>query len=134
MSDKNKIEVESLDNIKQQERISIICEELITMKPKRQIIEEYSKKWNCHRNTIRAIINESIVWLATASKISRDEMRSLNAERLEELFGEASGLRDKIRIIDMLNKSYGVYESNVNISGKENTEFTFSFGSDGDKN
>ena len=40
----NTIEVEPLDKIKQRERLSILADELIKMKPKRMIIEEYSKK------------------------------------------------------------------------------------------
>ena len=130
----NTIEVQPLDKITNEERIAIIVEELIKMKSKRKIIEEYSKKWQCSPNTIRAIINESIVWLATASKVTREEMRTLNSERLDDLFEDAD-LRNKLKIIDLLNKAHGVYETNVNIGGKDNTEFTFSFGSDnGDQN
>lgn len=115
MTKENTIEVSPLDKIKQQERIAIISEELIKMKPKRKIIEEYSQKWECSPDTIRAIINETVVWLATASKVSREEMRSLNSERLDELFGDATSLKDKIRIIDLLNKTFGVYTQVVDI-------------------
>ena len=130
----NMIDIEPLDKIKQEERLSIIAEELIKMKSKRKIIEEYSEKWQCAPSTIRAIINESIVWLSTTVKTTREEMRALNSERLDELFEDAD-LRYKLKIIDLLNKAHGVYETNVNIGGKDNTEFTFSFGdNNGDQN
>lgn len=114
-SKENQIEVEPLDKIKQEERLSIIAEELIKMKSKRKIIEEYSVKWQCSPSTIRALINESIVWLSTTVKVSREEIRSLNSERLEELFEDAT-LRDKLKIIDLLNKSHGVYDTNIVVS------------------
>ena len=131
---KNTIEVDSLDNIRQEERLSILAEELIKMRSKRKIIEDYSVKWNCSPSTIRALINEAIVWLSTTVKVSREEMRALNSERLEDLFEDAD-LRYKLKIIDLLNKAHGVYETNVNIGGRDNTEFTFSFGNNnGDQN
>lgn len=110
----NQIEVEPLDKIKQEERLSIIAEELIKMKSKRKIIEEYSVKWQCSPSTIRALINESIVWLSTTVKVSREEIRALNSERLEELFEDAT-LRDKLKIIDLLNKTHNVYTQVVDV-------------------
>lgn len=133
--EENKIECGSLDEVRQSERIAILADELIKMRSKRKIIEEYSAKWNCSPSTIRALINETIVWLSTAAKVTREEMRALNSERLDDLFEDAD-LRYKLKIIDLLNKAHGVYETNVNLGGKENTEFTFSFGEsdNGDKN
>lgn len=133
--EENKIECGSLDEVRQSERIAILADELIKMRSKRKIIEEYSVKWNCSPSTIRALINETIVWLSTAAKVTREEMRALNSERLDDLFEDAD-LRYKLKIIDLLNKAHGVYETNVNLGGKENTEFTFSFGEsdNGDKN
>lgn len=115
----NSIEVDPLDKIKQEERLSILAEELIKMKSKRKIIEEYSQKWNCSPATIRALINETIVWLSTTVKISREEMRALNSERLDDLFEDAT-LKEKLRIIDLLNKTHNVYTQVVDVqSDKE---------------
>lgn len=117
-SKENQIEVCPLDKIKQEERLSIIAEELIKMKSKRKIIEEYSEKWQCAPSTIRALINESIVWLATSVKVTREEMRTLNSERLDDLFEDAD-LKGKLKIIDLLNKSHGVYDNNIVVTTKE---------------
>lgn len=119
MNRDNMIEVEPLDKIKQEERIAIISNELITMKSKKMIMDEYSVKWNCSPTTVRAIINEAIVWLSTQGKVTREEMRILNSERLDTLFGEARSVKDKLKIIDLLNKAHGVYETNLNIGNKE---------------
>lgn len=115
----NSIEVDPLDKIKQEERLSILADELIKMKSKRKIIEEYSQKWNCAPATVRALINETIVWLSTTVKISREEMRTLNSERLDDLFEDAT-LKEKLRIIDLLNKTHNVYTQVVDVqSDKE---------------
>lgn len=110
----NTIEVQPLDQIKQEERLSILAEELIKMKSKRKIIEEYVDKWQCSPATVRALINEAIVWLSTTVKVTREEMRALNSERLDDLFEDAS-LKDKLKIIDILNKTHNVYTQVVDI-------------------
>lgn len=117
MKNENVIEVEPLDKIKQEERLSILADELIKMKSKRNIIEEYSQKWQCQPSTIRALINEAIVWLATVEKSSREEIRVLNSERLDELFADAE-LKDKLKIIDLLNKTNNVYTQTVDLNNK----------------
>lgn len=117
MKNENVIEVEPLDKIKQEERLSILADELIKMKSKRSIIEEYSQKWQCQPATIRALINEAIVWLATVEKSSREEIRVLNSERLDELFADAE-LKDKLKIIDLLNKTNNVYTQTVDLNNK----------------
>ena len=111
--------MDPLDKITQEERLSILAEELIKMKSKRKIIEEYSQRWNCAPATVRALINETIVWLSTTVKVSREEMRALNSERLDDLFEDAT-LKEKLRIIDLLNKTHNVYTQVVDVqSDKE---------------
>lgn len=117
MKNENVVEVEPLDKIKQEERLAILADELIKMKSKRSIIEEYSQKWQCQPATIRALINEAIVWLSTVEKSSREEIRVLNSERLDELFADAE-LRDKLKIIDLLNKTNNVYTQTVDLNNK----------------
>lgn len=116
-SQNNTIEVEPLDKIKQRERLSILADELIKMKPKRMIIEEYSKKWECSPTTIRTLIKEAIVYLSTEMKIEREDLRTLNSERLDELFGDPkASVRDKIKIIDTMNKLQNLYDNNVKVA------------------
>lgn len=117
MKNENVIEVEPLDKIKQEERLAILADELIKMKSKRSIIEEYSQKWQCQPATVRALINEAIVWLSTVEKSSREEIRVLNSERLDELFADAE-LKDKLKIIDLLNKTNNVYTQTVDLNNK----------------
>lgn len=113
----NTIEVMTLNDIKNEERLYALSQELISMKSKKQIIDEYSKKWSCSPNTIRTLIKEAIVWLSTEMKVERDDMRMLNSERLEDLFTrEDATVRDKIKIIDILNKTHNIYSTDVNVA------------------
>ena len=118
-----------LDNIRQQERIEIIASELVKMKSKSKIANEYMKKWGCSRPTINTIITEAMLWMVEVDKTDREQMRTLNANRLDYLFDEARSVRDKSKLIDILNKMYGLYEQNINFGG-EDTSITFSFGGD----
>lgn len=116
----NTVEVSNLDDIRHKERLAIISEELINMKPKKKIIEEYSKKWNCLPHTVRTLIKETIVWLSTEAHIEREEMRVLNSERLENLFDtKGATVKDKIKIIDILNKTHNIYSTDVNVAVKD---------------
>lgn len=111
------VEVEPLDKIKQRERLSILANELIKMKPRRKIIEEYSKEWECSPTTIRTLLSETIVWLSTEMKIEREDLRTLNSERLDELFGDPNAsVRDRIKIIDTMNKLQNLYDNNVKVA------------------
>ena len=108
-----------LDNIRQQERVEIIAMELLSMKSKVKIQKEYMSKWGCSRPTINAIIDEAMCWILEVDNTDREQIRALNANRIDYLFDEAKGVRDKTKLIDLLNKMYGIYETNVTINSDE---------------
>lgn len=108
-----------LNNIKQQERLEIIANELISCKSKKRIIEEYTEKWQCCSITVKRIIDETIAWMAETAKMSANEYRVLNSERLDTMLDEADKVGDKIKIIDMLNRTNNVYDTNVKVSTNE---------------
>lgn len=109
----------TLNDIKNQERLDIIASELVSCKSKRQIVKEYSEKWQCAPTTIQAIIRDTIAWMASTSKTTADEYRVLNTERLDSLLDEADRVGDKIKILDLINKTNNVYETKVQIGNKE---------------
>lgn len=117
----SKYDSSPLDNICQQERIEIIAEELISMKSKAKIQREYMEKWQCSRPTINTLIEEAMFWILDQDKSDREKMRALNSNRLDYLFDEAKSVKDKTKLIDILNKIHGLYETNVNISAEDNT-------------
>ena len=108
-----------LNHIKQQQRLDIIAQELISCKSKKKIIEEYSEKWQVCPRTIKIIIDETIAWMAESAKMSANEYRVLNSERLDTMLDEADRVSDKIKIIDMLNRTNNVYDTNVKVSTNE---------------
>ena len=108
-----------LNHIKQQERLEIIANELISCKSKKKIIEEYTEKWQCCSITVKRIIDETIAWMAETAKMSANEYRVLNSERLDTMLDEADRVSDKIKIIDMLNRTNNVYDTNVKVSTNE---------------
>lgn len=112
-------DIHPLDYVKQEERMHIIAQELISCKSKKKIMEEYAAKWQVCERTIKRIIDETIVWMASSAKLSANEYRVLNSERLDNMFDEAEGVRDKVKIIDMLNKTNNVYDTNVKVSTNE---------------
>lgn len=112
-------DIHPLDYVKQEQRMQIIAQELISCKSKKRIIEEYTEKWQCCPITVKRIIDETIVWMASSAKLSANEYRVLNSERLDGLLDEAEGVRDKVKIIDMLNRTNNVYDTNVKVSTNE---------------
>ena len=117
VSKPNTIEVMSLDDIKHEERLVALSKELIKMKSKQQIIEQYSRRWDCSPSTIRTLIKETIVWLSTEMRVDREDMRTLNSERLDHLFCDPNAsVRDRIKIIDLLNKTNNLYDNNVKVA------------------
>ena len=108
-----------LNHIKQQQRLDIIAQELISCKSKKKIMEEYSEKWQVCPRTIKRIIEETNAWMAESAKMSANEYRVLNSERLDTMLDEADRVSDKIKIIDMLNRTNNVYDTNVKVSTNE---------------
>ena len=57
--------------------------------------------------------------MAETAKMSANEYRVLNSERLDTMLDEADKVGDKIKIIDMLNRTNNVYDTNVKVSTNE---------------
>lgn len=111
--------LEPLNELRQQERMDIIASELVSCKSKKAIIAEYAQLWKCKPATIKRLIDETIVWMAQSAKLSANEYRVLNSERLESMFDETQRVSDKIKIVDMLNRTNNVYDTNVKVTTNE---------------
>lgn len=112
-------ELNPLNELRQQERMDIIASELVSCKPKKAIIAEYTEKWKCKPATIKRLIDETILWMASSAKLTANEYRVLNSERLDSMFGDAEDVKDKIKIVDMLNRTNNVYDTNVKVTTNE---------------
>jgi hypothetical protein len=124
--DETGVDTSPLDNLVQNERIRIIIDELVAGKSKHNVIMEYSKKWNCKPSTIKAIMNEAIVYLHhMQSGNTIEELRSEQVAKLEELYATAT-TAEKLKIIDLVSTTLGLYDTNLNV--KTNEEIKISLG------
>ena len=115
-SKNNTIEVEPLDKIKQEARIQRVAEMRISGYSKRQVIDILSEEWQCNKTTISTIVKETIVYLHQENEIDREHLRSLNLARLDNIFGEAKSIKDKLKTIDLINKTGCLYDNNVKVA------------------
>lgn len=111
----NRITIEPLDNIRQEKRIQIISDLLISGHSKRQIVDQLTNEWQCSRKTIETLIKETLVYLHEENQIDREQLRTLNLCRLDDIFGDAQTVKEKLATIDMINKTSQLYDNTLNV-------------------
>ena len=111
----NRITIEPLDEIRQEKRIQIISDLLISGHSKRQIIDQLTNEWKCSRKTVETLIKETLVYLHEENQIDREQLRTLNLCRLDDIFGDAQTIKDKLATIDMINKTSQLYDNTLNV-------------------
>lgn len=111
----NRITIEPLDEIRQEKRIQIISDLLISGHSKRQIIDQLTNEWQCSRKTVETLIKETLVYLHEENQIDREQLRTLNLCRLDDIFGDAQTIKDKLATIDMINKTSQLYDNTLNV-------------------
>lgn len=116
----NRITIEPLDNIRQEKRIQIIADLLISGHSKRQIIDQLTEEWQCSRKTVETLIKETLVYLHEENQIDREQLRTLNLCRLDDIFGDAQTVKEKLATIDMINKTSQLYDNTLNVKMDDN--------------
>ena len=111
----NRITIEPLDEIRQEKRIQIIADLLISGHSKRQIVDQLTNEWKCSRKTVETLIKETLVYLHEENQIDREQLRTLNLCRLDDIFGDAQTIKDKLATIDMINKTSQLYDNTLNV-------------------
>ena len=111
----NRITIEPLDNIRQEKRIQIIADLLISGHSKRQIVDQLTEEWQCSRRTVETLIKETLVYLHEENQIDREQLRTLNLCRLDDIFGDAQTVKEKLATIDMINKTSQLYDNTLNV-------------------
>ena len=111
----NRITIEPLDNIRQEKRIQIISDLLISGHSKRQIIDQLTEEWQCSRRTVETLIKETLVYLHEENQLDREQLRTLNLCRLDDIFGDAQTVKEKLATIDMINKTSQLYDNTLNV-------------------
>lgn len=116
----NRITIEPLDNIRQEKRIQIIADLLISGHSKRQIVDQLTEEWKCSRKTVETLIKETLVYLHEENQIDREQLRTLNLCRLDDIFGDAQTVKEKLATIDMINKTSQLYDNTLNVKMDDN--------------
>ena len=111
----NRITIEPLDNIRQEKRIQIISDLLISGHSKRQIVDQLTEEWKCSRRTVETLIKETLVYLHEENQLDREQLRTLNLCRLDDIFGSAQTVKEKLATIDMINKTSQLYDNTLNV-------------------
>ena len=111
----NRITIEPLDEIRQEKRIQIIADLLISGHSKRQIVDQLTEEWKCSRRTVETLIKETLVYLHEENRIDREQLRTLNLCRLDDIFGSAQTVKEKLATIDMINKTSQLYDNTLNV-------------------
>ena len=111
----NRITIEPLDNIRQEKRIQIISDLLISGHSKRQIVDQLTEEWQCSRKTVETLIKETLVYLHEENQLDREQLRTLNLCRLDDIFGDAQTVKEKLATIDMINKTSQLYDNTLNV-------------------
>ena len=111
----NRIIIEPLDNIRQEKRIQIIADLLISGHSKRQIVDQLTEEWQCSTRTVETLIKETLVYLHEENQIDREQLRTLNLCRLDDIFGDAQTVKEKLATIDMINKTSQLYDNTLNV-------------------
>lgn len=116
----NRIIIEPLDEIRQEKRIQIISDLLISGHSKRQIVDQLTEEWKCSRKTVETLIKETLVYLHEENQIDREQLRTLNLCRLDDIFGDAQTVKEKLATIDMINKTSQLYDNTLNVKMDDN--------------
>lgn len=116
----NRITIEPLDNIRQEKRIQIIADLLISGHSKRQIVDQLTEEWKCSRKTVETLIKETLVYLHEENQLDREQLRTLNLCRLDDIFGGAQTVKEKLATIDMINKTSQLYDNTLNVKMDDN--------------
>lgn len=114
----------SLDQVTQEARIQKVIDLLCEGKSRTWIRDHLTEIWQVSKVTSNTLIDQALIYMSEHTGITADQVKKLNYNRLENIIGESETVSDKCRVIDLENKMYGVYETNVNINTKD-TNFTF---------
>lgn len=127
-TEKNSISIEPTNQLVQQERMRLITNELVSGKSKRWIVQNFSEIWGVDPKTVETTYKETVVRLSEDNKIDKEQIKVINNLRLEELIDQCKTVKDKLSTIDLINKTCGLYTTNIELSNKENESFTFDIG------
>lgn len=133
---KNKIKVENINTtqlttIAKQDKI---IDMIICGAGKNECISYIMDNWNYSAISARTFYRQCFVMIYTMANKTKDDIKDLSLARLEGIYDEieeGGQIKDRLKTIDLINKTAGVYEDTrkIEISNAEDEEFRFEIGS-----
>jgi predicted Ser/Thr protein kinase len=120
----------SLNEVTQEARLQKVADYLCKGFSRLKIRDRLVAEWDISKVTANTIIDEAMIYLSENTLADKDTVKKLNYNRLDSIMDECENVGEKLKTIDLINKTLGVYETNVNVSTNENT-FKFDIGIDG---
>lgn len=125
----NKIEVNTnVADLRHEERLDYIIDKIISGKSKSNIIRDLQSEWGFSRNTLYAMFKEAVIRMADLIPEDKREFQLINYTRLYDLYDSKISTKEKLKIIDLINRMAGIYEQNINIGNKEDEVIRFDLG------
>lgn len=120
----------SLNEVTQEARLQKVADYLCKGWSRLKIRDQLTSEWEINKVTANTIIDEAMIYLSENTLADKDVVKKLNYNRLDGIMDECENVSEKLKTIDLINKTLGVYETNVNLNANENT-FKFDIGIDG---
>ena len=92
-----------------------------------KILEKYSGLWEVGKSTINTIYKEACIRLSEEYRSDKEQVRAISNIRLEGVWDDAKTVNQKLKTIDLINKTNNIYDNNINVSAGEDG-FTFEIG------
>lgn len=113
-------------------RVRLIAQDILTTRmTNKELIAKYSKIFDSDVLNIPALVRSAYGYIYNQNEATKESIRKLSMERLEQIWWEASDDRDRksqLKTIDLLNKTMNVYEQELTVH-KDDT-ITFDIGLD----
>ena len=116
-------------------RVRLIAQDILTTRmTTKELIAKYSKIFDSDIINIPALVRSAYGYIYNQNEATKESIRKLSMERLEQIWWEASDDRDRksqLKTVDLMNKTMGVYEQEVTVHTDDT--ITFDIGLDENK-
>lgn len=110
------------------QRFDVIAKLICAGYKKTEIIDYIETEWEAPRNSAYTMFHQAYAYIYQQCELGKEDLRKLNLSRLEEIFDNLTdnkgGVKDKLKTIDLINKTANLYTQDVQISNGEDS-FTF---------
>lgn len=112
------------------QKLVLIIEDLILGMSRKNIVKKYTELWGLYPDTVRTMVKESVIMLNNISPSDKEEIKTISLARLENMYEESDSknIKDRLKIIDLINRVCGVYETNVNLQSDSDQTIKFDLG------